>query len=438
MGRGTDGDRLVDRDTVSADWITHRHALPDYAPLLDAVHLLRSHPTLRLIAILDDEGRPTGALLERDVRPLLFSPFGYALLCNRSLSIGVASLRRACPVVESGAPVSLALERVRRSDDGGEGLVMTTAGRFVGVVDQQALLTIAARRDSAITAARTARADRIDRLSVEFQGDARELVAKLARAATTVEETSARIAARAGDIGQRTMEVAGAIGQAATSLGGIAERGRALTGSLDAVERRMTDAQHATRRAVEQADRSATQVAALADAAEAIHTVVALIDSIAQQTSMLALNAAIEAARAGDAGRGFTTVAGEVKALAEQTRHAAGGITGHVGRIREAIGDVSDGHAAVAAAVGAVDALSASVMEAVREQGGAARVISDNVDDASVAAAHIERNIATILDGTRDADGDAGAMRTLAADLATRSATIDQRLSQFLAGLSAA
>ena len=222
-----EGDRLVDRDTVAPDWITHRHALPDDAPLLDAVHMLRAHPTLRLIAIVDDEGRPTGALLERDVRPLLFSPFGYALLCNRSLSIGVASLRRACPVVEAGAPVSLALERIRRTDDGGEGLVMTAKGRFVGVVDQQALLTIAARRDRAITAARTARADRIDRLSAEFQDDAHRLIAGLGQAATTVEETAERMTGRAGDIGRRTVEVAGAIGQAATSLGGIAERGRA-------------------------------------------------------------------------------------------------------------------------------------------------------------------------------------------------------------------
>ncbi|WP_254498720.1 hypothetical protein, partial [Salmonella enterica] len=64
-----DSDRLVDRDTVSPAWITHRHALPDDAPLIDAVHLLRAHPTLRLIALIDADGRPTGALLERDVRP---------------------------------------------------------------------------------------------------------------------------------------------------------------------------------------------------------------------------------------------------------------------------------------------------------------------------------------------------------------------------------
>ena len=56
------------------------------------------------------------------------------------------------------------------------------------------------------------------------------------------------------------------------------------------------------------------------DVLERIAKKAAEIDKIVDWTDLLAINASIEAARAGDAGRGFSVVADEVRRLATHTR----------------------------------------------------------------------------------------------------------------------
>jgi methyl-accepting chemotaxis protein WspA len=61
------------------------------------------------------------------------------------------------------------------------------------------------------------------------------------------------------------------------------------------------------------------KLAALSEKASNINSVLITITKVADQTNILSLNAAIEAEKAGDAGRGFSVVATEIRRLADQT-----------------------------------------------------------------------------------------------------------------------
>jgi methyl-accepting chemotaxis protein len=73
----------------------------------------------------------------------------------------------------------------------------------------------------------------------------------------------------------------------------------------------------------ETVDNSAEVVRRLGMRSVEIGKIVDVMRGISRQTNLLALNAAIEAARAGEHGRGFSVVADEVRALAEQSTNSA-------------------------------------------------------------------------------------------------------------------
>jgi methyl-accepting chemotaxis protein WspA len=76
---------------------------------------------------------------------------------------------------------------------------------------------------------------------------------------------------------------------------------------------------HTMQQMVNATDSIGAKLAALSEKASNINSVLTTITKVADQTNILSLNAAIEAEKAGEAGRGFSVVATEIRRLADQT-----------------------------------------------------------------------------------------------------------------------
>ena len=75
----------------------------------------------------------------------------------------------------------------------------------------------------------------------------------------------------------------------------------------------------------------------VAEQLDEVYEVVTIINNVAEQTNLLSMNAAIESAHAGDAGKGFSVVAEEIRSLAEETSENADKISRVVNAIVQAV-----------------------------------------------------------------------------------------------------
>lgn len=204
--------------------------------------------------------------------------------------------------------------------------------------------------------------------------------------------------------------------QAATaSVQTMAGAARELASSVGEVSQSMAQSKQATDDAFARVQEADGQTQRLSDAASSMSGIVGLIQSIAQQINLLALNATIEAARAGEAGRGFAVVAAEVKALAAQASQATDRINaeigsvqavsqevvGVLGAIRSSVAVMREHVVVTAGAVEEQDAVTKELSRSMQEAADAVSGISGNIGDINAAVGQVTEAVRTTREAAR-------------------------------------
>jgi methyl-accepting chemotaxis protein len=289
----------------------------------------------------------------------------------------------------------------------GIGQVMETLKRFVNEIRVAAL--------------------QVSSSSAEVLAAATQNESSTAAQASAIHETTATMEELKGashQIAENAQMVAGIAGQ---TLSG-AKQGE---GSIKLFMESMEKVRH---NAIEVDD----AIGKLSRRVERIGTVVEVIDEIADRSDLLALNAALEGAKAGEAGRGFSIVAAEMRRLAENVLESTKEIKNLITEIREsthAAKEASDGNKRMAAEGeklgGAAISSVTGILTSIQETSDAARVIHLATQQQRSATEQVVQSMAEIEEVTRSAQAGSRQATGAASELTTLAERLTRLVQRF-------
>lgn len=179
----------------------------------------------------------------------------------------------------------------------------------------------------------------------------RRVATQTRAAAENVNAATAQIRASTQEQAAASAEQLAAIEQTTATLTEITQSGAQITRRAQEVERNAQGAVQLSDEGLrvlaanvqamdairEQVESVAATILRLSERTQAISEITLTVTTIAERSHLLALNASIEAAAAGEHGRTFSVVAGEIKRLADQARDATQRVRTNLGEIQQGI-----------------------------------------------------------------------------------------------------
>ncbi len=156
-----------------------------------------------------------------------------------------------------------------------------------------------------------------------LSGNIATLVREIRTSSATAMSLSEQLAARSSALAAKTELQSASLIQTSASMEQMAATTKNTADNTRLANEKANVATLQAKRGGELMGQVANNMHSITECAQQMTEIITMIDGIAFQTNILALNAAVEAARAGDHGKGFSVVAGEVRSLAHRSAEAA-------------------------------------------------------------------------------------------------------------------
>lgn len=149
------------------------------------------------------------------------------------------------------------------------------------------------------------------------------IIRDISQVAGQVDTSAERVSSGAQALAQGTMEQAASVDGLMTNVTAITSQIQVSNVRCGSASELVDRANGYAIKADEKMEQLTTATRNINQSSAQIGTIIKTIEDIAFQTNILALNASVEAARAGNAGKGFSVVADEVRNLAAKSTEAA-------------------------------------------------------------------------------------------------------------------
>ena len=321
----------------------------------------------------------------------------------------------------------------RRGDE--IGTLARTTTSFQAKLEGMAVLT---REKEELRNVQLARSTRVETALQRLQSELGHALEQLTGDSASLGLGSVTLTRLASATSKSAADVVQFAACASTTAQAVAAATEEMSASIGEVGNRITLGARTAESVMAEAVRTRQVVGDLTDASRRVGDVVGLIRSIADQTNLLALNATIEAARAGKAGKGFSVVAAEVKALALQTAQATKVIGSHVTSMQDAAADATLAVASITDFMHEINSATTTNSAAILQQSVATREIARNSEQSAGEAKRISTSIDDFETTALETERSAEIMHETALSVEEASANIKAVFEGFVEEIKAA